>query len=157
MPLSTSLASVVGLMMLLAQPAGMSWTLPAGWTTVPGERPMRVATLKTAEATGSAEVSITQFGGDVGGQLANINRWRGQIGLAPVSQAELKDLIKPFEIEGFKGYIVRLKGEKQSILAAGLFETAENRTWFVKIQGTEEQVEKNEKDFTDFVKSFKKK
>ena len=29
------------------------------------------------------------FPGDVGGTLANVNRWRGQAGLSPISQGEL--------------------------------------------------------------------
>lgn len=60
------------------------WTLPAGWTEDKG-RGDRVATLQL----GSLELAVTRLGGTAGGPLANINRWRGQLGLPGLAEAEL--------------------------------------------------------------------
>ncbi len=36
-----------------------------------------------------AKIAVSVFPGPVGGALANINRWRMQLGLAPIKQEEL--------------------------------------------------------------------
>ena len=63
--------------------AGFSFTMPAGWHKAP-DRPARAFTL-FAGAGESLECYVTSLGGDAGGTLANVNRWRGQLGLTPVS------------------------------------------------------------------------
>ena len=46
---------------------------------------MRIASLKVDDQNGSElDISVTTFPGDVGGLLANVNRWVGQIELSPV-------------------------------------------------------------------------
>src|SRR5690606_18990816 len=84
------------------------WVVPIGWTLVPGERPMRVATYEAPGPDGPVEVAITRFPGRVGGELANINRWRGQMGLPPVDESELEAVIERFEAPGFDGYQARI-------------------------------------------------
>lgn len=64
-------------------PPDAPWTVPDGWTLDPEPRSMRIATYLAPDPDGPVEVAITRFGGRVGGELANINRWRGQIGLPP--------------------------------------------------------------------------
>lgn len=61
------------------------WTLPPGWRTEAGSG-MRFATIVAADGT---EISVTVLDGDGGGLLANVNRWRGQVGLAPIGETEL--------------------------------------------------------------------
>lgn len=108
------------------------WVVPVGWTLVPGERPMRVATFEAPSEEGPVEIAITQFPGRVGGELANINRWRGQMGLAAVDEGELESVIERFEGPGFDGYQARIEGEDMHMLAAGVYEEAHDRTWFVR-------------------------
>ena len=60
----------------------LQWALPKGWTESRSAGGMRYATLK-ASAPGKLDVSVTVFPGPAGGELANVNRWRNQIGLAP--------------------------------------------------------------------------
>ena len=50
----------------------------------------RYATLAITGADGAkGELAVTHFPGDVGGDLANVNRWRQQIGLEPIDEAAL--------------------------------------------------------------------
>lgn len=107
-------------------------TLPAGWERVPGERPMRVATYTAPDPQGPAEVAVTQFPGRVGGELANINRWRGQMGLPPVDEADLESTIQRFAADGFDGYLTRVRGSAQHMLAAGVYQASADRTWFIR-------------------------
>ncbi len=64
------------------------WELPEGWSES-GPRPMRFATLKMGDAEPPLEMAISQLGPnqDV---LLNVNRWRGQMGLAAIKEADLE-------------------------------------------------------------------
>ena len=46
------------------------------------------------------DISVTTFPGDVGGELMNINRWRQQIGLSPISIDSLDEHIVTKTING---------------------------------------------------------
>ena len=65
----------------------LKWALPKGWTETPGSG-MRYATL-TPPGAGKVEMSVVVLPGAAGGELANVNRWRGQIGLPPLDEAAL--------------------------------------------------------------------
>ena len=45
---------------------------------------------------------MSVFPDDAGGVLANVNRWRGQVDLAPVKQAELEKQIASLDVSGGK-------------------------------------------------------
>ncbi len=71
-----------------ANGSDLSWTAPADWKPkAPGA--MRKGSFTVSGAAGDADLSITAFPGDVGGELANLNRWRGQIQLAPLAEGDL--------------------------------------------------------------------
>lgn len=93
---------------------------------------MRIATYVVPDAQGPVEVAVTKFGGRVGGELANINRWRGQMGLPPVEEAELEKALSRFSSPGFEGYRARIAGERGVMLAAAVYEQAIDHTWFVR-------------------------
>lgn len=134
------------------------WVAPAGWRAVPGERPMRLATyeipVEGAVDGGAVEVAVTRFPGDVGGMLANVNRWRGQIGLPPVGQDDLDALLEPFENPGFAGVVMRLEGLETHMLAASIHEAAMDRTWFVRVSGDPDQMDLVEAEVFAFARSF---
>jgi hypothetical protein len=58
----------------------ISWTIPASWRPGP-QAEMRYATFYLGPQESPLELTVSKFGGVVGSVLANINRWRGQIGL----------------------------------------------------------------------------
>jgi hypothetical protein len=72
-----------------ASGANLQWTAPAHWAVKSGSA-MRKGSYAIRHEAGEADLSITAFPGDTGGLLANLNRWRGQIGLAPLAPAELE-------------------------------------------------------------------
>ncbi|HEX2101504.1 MAG TPA: hypothetical protein VHF69_12610, partial [Candidatus Synoicihabitans sp.] len=66
-----------------ARPPGpqLEWDKPANWTEQPGSQ-MRLASYAfTADDGSKADISVTAFPDAAGGLVANINRWRGQVGL----------------------------------------------------------------------------
>lgn len=101
--------------------------------------------------SGTAEVTILTFPGDVGGALANINRWRNQIGLNPATSEDIGKFSTPCEIAGHKGLYVRLEGETQNILGAIL--PVHNNTWFFKMLGDKPVVLDNEEAMKQFLDS----
>ena len=134
--------------------ASPTWTVPAGWAKLDGEKPMRVATFTAGEGANAVEVAISVFPGDVGGLLGNINRWRSQVKLGPITQDQLAANVTPFEVAGFAGNTMRLKGEPQHMLGAAIKEVKAERTWFIKITGTPAAIEAQEAAFVAFAKSF---
>jgi hypothetical protein len=131
------------------------WTVPAEWTRSSEQRPMRHATFIVEDPDGQVEVSVSQFPGDVGGMLANVNRWRGQVGLGPVGEADLPSIVTPFTSPGFEGHTMRLAGEGRTMLAASIFEPSSNRTWFVKATVSPAAADRVETDLFEFARSFR--
>lgn len=63
----------------------IQWKLPEGWTESEGGAMFRIATLK---APSGIEIFVTEL---TAGQevLSNVNRWQGQLGLPPATEATL--------------------------------------------------------------------
>ena len=109
-----------------------SYTVPDGWEEYPAQS-VRKANFRVADESGRAEIAVTTFPGDVGGLLANVNRWRGQIGLDPIQAEALDALTQPRTISDHRGTIVSLQGPNESILGGIL--SFHGSTWFFKMQG----------------------
>lgn len=108
---------------------------------------------------GSANVSMTVLQGDGGGMLGNVNRWRGQLGLEPVEEKDLKDILKPVEVLGGEARLVDLTGtSKRSQLEErliGVIAPQGELTWFYKLMGTPDLVEKSQEEFLDYLPDWR--
>lgn len=140
-------------------PAGSSaltWTLPAGWTQEPGGSAMRYATLR-APVSGKIDVSVTVLPGDAGGELANVNRWRNQIGLPPVDAAGLQAARKPMRTQAgtLSLYDFTSEGGEKRRLVAGLA-LVDGNSWFVKMTGEAGAVGQARTDFLRLVESLRR-
>ena len=131
---------------------GITYTVPRGWEELEPSG-IRKANLKVTDANGSAELTVLVFPGDVGGRLANINRWREQIGLDAVTPEELPAFTESYKISNHGGLYVRLEGNMQSILGALL--PFHGSTWFFKLQGHTDTVRANEAAMKSFLNSVK--
>lgn len=109
-----------------------TYTVPEAWEEFPAQS-VRKANFRVSGKSGSAEIAVTVFPGDVGGPLANINRWRGQIGLDAINQNGMSELTRSFTISNHKAMLVDLQGPEQSILGGIL--SFHGSTWFFKMQG----------------------
>jgi hypothetical protein len=154
----------------VAQPAGMTgdlppppapeggklrWTLPKGWTQEKGGAAMRYATLK-APVPGRLDVSVVVLPGPAGGELANVNRWRNQIGLAPIDDAALAKARAPVATKAgpISLYDFTSEGQTRSRVVAGLA-TVEGSTWFIKMTGDAAAVAAARPDFIRLVESLR--
>jgi hypothetical protein len=89
---------------------------------------------------------------------ANVDRWRGQIGLAPLGSEELlAKLITPLEVDGVKGTLVEIpatdgKSDPQTgKRTVALIRSKGDRTWFVKLTGDDAAVTQQKANFLQFV------
>lgn len=133
---------------------GARWTLPHGWREVAPGSPARLAVFEFDDESGVVSVVLTRFPGDVGGVLANVNRWRTQIGLAPVAEGDLPGIVERFEPPGFRAYAVTLVNEDRATVAVGLEEPALARTWFVKADAPSAASQRVRESVLAFARSF---
>ena len=113
--------SLVKSLRFSGDPAKPQWTLPQGWQEEPGKE-MRYATLRIAAgriATGKQplELSVVNLprgnNSDAEYNLANINRWRGQLGLPPTTAADLAKQTTQIALDGVSATVVDLVGTRQ--------------------------------------------
>lgn len=141
-----------------ARPApgsALRWKLPKGWTESPASG-MRYATLK-APVEGKLDISVTMLGGTAGGELANVNRWRGQIGLPPVEESTLgksRQAVKTpageVALFDFTG-----DGEKKSRMVVGSLTSPDGNSWFLKAVGDEAAVAAARADFVQLLETLR--
>jgi hypothetical protein len=132
----------------------LQWTLPKGWTES-RTGGMRYATLKPT-AAGKIDVSVTVFPGSAGGELANVNRWRNQIGLSPVDEAALARDRKTLKCPSGSLAVFDYTSDgqvKTRLVAAILF--AGGNSWFVKMVGDAGPVAASRADFIRILESLR--
>jgi len=125
--------------------------LPAGWSVGP-ENSMRKATWIASGPNGSkAEIAVTVFPGSVGGLTANVNRWRGQIGLAPASPDEIAGSAATVKVGGIESqrFVMTSADGKKSVDA--VMTSKDGATWFFKMNGETAAVEANAGAFVAFL------
>jgi hypothetical protein len=139
-----------------AQGSGLTWTAPAHWQAKPAGA-MRKGSYTVPGADGAtADLSITAFPGDVGGELANVNRWRGQISLPPIAAEELASAVTRVSAHGLELGLVDFAGPgagAQRIL--GAMAPYAGSTWFFKLMGPDAVVAKEKAAFLEFLKTVR--
>jgi hypothetical protein len=116
---------------------------------------MRFATFKTPIA-GKLEATVVVLPGPAGGELANVNRWRGQIALPPLDEAGLakaRTMLKT-KAGAVNVYDFTSDGQTKSRMVAGYISTPDGNTWFLKLTGDAALVAKAKADFTTILGSL---
>jgi hypothetical protein len=130
------------------------WQAPAGWVLDPAASSMRFATFRITHSDGSkGEIAVTHFPGDVGGDLENVNRWLGQVGLPRVDQAGYAALVSTVTAGPKKLSFVDLKGAKTRMATGWTRHGPE--TWFFKLTGPDALVAAESAKFTAFLESIR--
>ena len=129
----------------------LKWEVPAGRTPA-APKAMRYASFAVAGQNGeSADISVSVFGGDGGGDLGNVNRWRSQIGLGEVDAGGLKPLVVPVAGKDSEILTVDMAGPKGRILAGWAKVGA--RTWFFKLIAPDALAGSEKAAFAKFLES----
>jgi hypothetical protein len=132
--------------------------LPAGWEQVEAGE-MRLASFTAKGADGQADVGILAFPGEAGGDLPNVNRWREQVGLPPVTHPDLAKLAERVDIAGQNGRLYEQAGQnpsanERSRILAGVLNYA-GTAWFFKMNGDDIFVAAQKPVFLGFLKSLR--
>lgn len=135
----------------------LTWTGAAHWTAKPATAMRRGSFAIAGADNTTAELTITAFPGDVGGELANLNRWRGQLQLPPISADELAGSIERFEHNSLSFAVVDLVAppgaDPKRILGASV--PFAGSTWFFKLMGPPALVENEKAAFRALLDSVK--
>ncbi len=110
-------------------------TIPKTWIASPAN-PMRKGSWSITQADGSkAEIAVTVFPGDVGGDTANVNRWRGQLGLEKISDDKIKSDQSSLTVGNLNGRVYHLISTDGKKSTTAVILPKNNATWFFKLTG----------------------
>lgn len=127
---------------------------PDGWEAQPLDG-VRKGLWHANNAYGVVEVSLTAFPGDVGGDLANVNRWLGQIQLPALDAVGLQSVSTPLNVGEYEGRLVVLADDTQSDKAIiALILPVEGSTYFIKMMGPYAAVFEEKPIFEAFLNTF---
>lgn len=154
-------AAAQGLAPPSAPTGDVTWGVPRGWQEKPGSG-FRYATF-VVPGTGAmtGDLSVTVLEGDAGGLLSNVNRWRGQIGLPELTDAQLPGDSKKIRPGGRSMTLLNfvsadnlIDGKYKKRLMAAVY-SSDGKTWFFKLIGEDRLVQSAERDFLKFLESLK--
>jgi hypothetical protein len=135
--------------------ADLSWEAPAAWAKK-AAGPMRKASFAVPGEAGESELSITAFPGDVGGELANVNRWRGQAGLSPLGPDALESALTRIDSNGLKIAVVEITaGDPAAKSILGAIVPFDGSTWFFKLTGPTAALKASQPAFVGFLRTVK--
>ena len=136
-------------------PSEVHWKAPPAWEEQPASGFRKGSFLVRGANGETADVSVISFPATAGGLLANVNRWRDQLKLAPISnEAEAG---APIKVDGHDIFFVDLVSEQpispngsKSRILGGILPTA-GATWFFKMLGPDGLVESQRQTFQEFL------
>jgi hypothetical protein len=138
-----------------------TWKLPEGWSQQ-GASGQRLATLKTESEGSTLELTVIPLSlpDTPEAMLANVNRWRNQLSLYPVSAEQLQQETTTIELEGARATLVNIVGEAPPASAAmgrsaGSAAAARPRTPAPQYETPEGWVDASDDDYSICALEFK--
>lgn len=130
----------------------IKWQAPAGWNEVPPSA-MRYASFSAGPDENKIDISVVTFPGEGGSDADNVNRWRQQIGLPPMSSSAVATQVEPLKGDEATFSIVDIAGANARTLAA--WTRRDGQVWFFKATGPGSAVEKEKTNFVKFLQSIR--
>jgi hypothetical protein len=135
-----------------------NWTVPTGWQEGPLAQFLVAKYVITGADGAQAAVNVSSLSGDGGGLLPNVNRWRKQLGIEPVTDADLANL-PAIDATGVKATLVELSGMDgrtgKPARLIGVVLPLGGQTWFYKLMGDATVVVQQKDALIQFVQSAK--
>lgn len=142
-----------------AEGLGLEWSAPAQWTAKPASAMRRATYMISGRGSAIGELAVTAFPGNVGGNLANVNRWRGQIQLEPVTEADLGRILEHHDAGDLHIDVVDIKADTgsdpQRII--GAIVPLADSTWFFKFSGPDSLLTAEKPVIIEFLKTIRAK
>lgn len=138
----------------------LTWTAPAHWQTKAASAMRKATFIVPGDSGAQAELAVTAFPGNVGGNLANVNRWRQQLQLPPITEAELGSALEHLDVGALHVDVAELLGPapadgspRQRVL--GAIVPFNGATWFFKLTGPDALVTREKPAFVEFLKTVR--
>lgn len=134
----------------MPEAAGFTAALPAGWTEVPGSGMRKASYAIPGTAIDFYLISLSM--GDV---PSNVNRWRGQVELAPASADEIEKQVQTLAIEGHPSSYIEIYNEQggKGIIAAIV--PVGPQYWYFTAKGSVAELKAHAGDIRAFLESLK--
>jgi hypothetical protein len=141
-----------------------TFAAPEGWEQRPATG-MRQAAFKVSDGAASADITVIDLPAaapSIGDAFANVNRWRGEIGLAPIKQEELEGKVQKLEVDGNPSNYVEIIPDatqpaesqiKEATVAATV--PSGEKIWFFKMRGDRGLVSAQRDNFKTFLESVR--
>jgi hypothetical protein len=130
-----------------------TWTVPTDWQAGPLAQFLVAKFLITSTGDAKAEVNVSSLSGDGGGLAPNVNRWRGQLGLTPVSEIPTTSIDVPGGIANIVDFTGTNQRTSQPAQLIGAVVPAGGQTWFYKLMGDPSVVAAQKAAFLKFIQS----
>lgn len=131
-----------------------AWQAPEGWEAQ-APSSMRMGSYLVPHGEEQGDLSVIRLAGSAGGPLANLNRWRGQLGLEPLAQgapeAEGKTVETP--VGDFTCWTLVNGDPVNKAMQVGML-FAGDHSLFVKLTGSPELVTATGEQFERYLRSF---
>lgn len=124
---------------------------PTGWTVGAPNAMRKGSWIIHGEGEKKAEMAVTVFPGDVGGLAANVNRWRGQLGLPPADEASILASAQPAQVGTVQGQSFRLVSADGKRSTIAVIVPHSSASWFFKLSGDRNIVEAQTPVFLKFL------
>ena len=141
-------------------PKKTAFKLPSNWKQTDNSSSMRLATFEVmGENEESAEVAILPMPDLKVEDHEIVNLWRSQLQLDPISKEEVDQTSKSVKIGEFEGRIFDLTapetapGEMSGMRIITAFVNSPIGTWFFKMTGESQHLEKERDGFTHFLET----
>jgi hypothetical protein len=131
------------------EPGEIKFEKPKEWRDAPPKM-FTLAAFEAAQGKQKVTITLSRAGGS---KVANVNRWRGQLGLKPMPDDEVLKSLEKISVGARTGELVTLENDGQTML--GLMIPDGDQSVFVKLMGDAELAKKERARFEAFAKSLK--
>jgi len=123
---------------------------------------MRVATFEAGIGENRIEIVVSAFPGRAGGLLANVNRWRGQLHLEPLTETDVRSHLEPLPDGPVQGFTLDItsdepttNGESPQRIVGAIINGRDGMTWFVKAMDRLDNLDPHKDAIVQFAQSFR--
>ena len=127
----------------------LRWTTPAGWQKLAPTSIRLGNFVVPGPGDKKAEVTIISLPGDVGGTLANVNRWRHEVGLGDIAEKDVTS--EKAVVDSNEGKLFEFAGPSERTVVAMI--PRDGASWFFKMRGDSDVVAGAKPAFLEFLKS----
>lgn len=131
----------------------IKYEAPKDWKRVPTKMAGQEAIFRAGPSE-AVEISITGLAQSGGGIINNLHRWRRQVGLPKIDDEEVTKQIEKYKVNDQDGLIADFTGEQRTRIV-GVIVPGDEQTWFFKLMGPADEIEKVRPEFDAFLRSVR--